>query len=159
MESIEYDDDQKEAERDVCQIRLTPGVERHICSGDALSLEGSAESDGRQADADPGEQVGDSRQIQEPAEDGSGAGPNSQIAKEGKYECEGDGNPGKTFLAAFQEYPGRLSVLGQPKEISRTSVEEGIGGGCGAGNNDGVDNRVEYIDLGYLDPNDLRTPR
>lgn len=140
VKSIENDDNQEEDQRYIRLIRLEWSMERHICFSDTLSLERSAESNGGQANADPSEQVGDGRQMQEPVEDHIGATANGQVAEKGEDGREGDADPGKTFPVTLQEYPRRLSILSQPIKVTGTSVEEGIARRCGAGKNHGIDN-------------------
>ena len=50
----------------------------------------------------------------------------------------------------MQKEPRRLSVLGQGEEIATPGVQEGIGGGRGRGQDDGIDDRRKNRDTGTV---------
>lgn len=120
-------------------VRLESTLENQLVTVDVLGNEGLAELDVGNADADPGEQVGNSGEVLEPVENVVGTRRHTHVCKERDRGGDCDSVVWDTGLGALKEDLGGLAVLSKSEEVSGTAVEEGIGGGRGGGQNDSVD--------------------
>jgi hypothetical protein len=77
LEAVEEDDQDEVDEGDPGRVWLEPALEDERVSIDALEHQGLAELDEGDADAAPGEEVGNRHQVLEPVEDGVCAGGNT----------------------------------------------------------------------------------
>lgn len=114
------------------------------------------ETDVTQADAAPGEALGDGDQVLEPYEDLVCAGTQAHEGEQGEDSCDTDTVVWHTGLGALQEELGGLAVLSDTEEITRAGVQECVSGGCCGGENDSVDDMRQNRDTSVLAGNDPR---
>ena len=153
LEAVEEDDEDEVDEGDPGTVRLEPALEDQRVAVDALGDECLAELDERDADAAPGEEVGNGHQVLEPVEDGVGASGHTHEGEQRDGRGDADTVDGNARGCALEKEPGGLSVLRNSKQISGTGVQEGVtsrGGGC---QDDSVDNVREHRDGGILHGN------
>lgn len=120
--------DAKEADSEPSTIHSSLGPENQSVAVDILGFESITESEIGDADGDPCEKLGNGDEILEPSEGNLGSVADSHVCEERYGCCEGHGVDWNTGLCAFEEDLWGLSVLGYTEEITRSSVEEGVGG-------------------------------
>jgi len=145
-ESVEDDDDGEEDESKPGSIWLEAGPEDQSVAVNTLGNESFAEANVGKADGDPGEELSNGDNVLEPVEDGKGVVGDGKVGQARDEGSEGDGIDWNTLLCALEEDLGRLSVLGNTKEITGTRVQKGVGRRRGRGENDGIDEVVKTLD-------------
>ena len=127
VEAVEEDDEGEEPESNPGEIRLERRCELHIGAVDTLCLASGVEPDVSNADADPGEEGGDGRQVLEPLEDCGGARRGRHVCQKTERACDEYTPHRNTRLGAFKQKPGCLSILCDGVKVSRAKIQEGIG--------------------------------
>lgn len=141
LEPVEDDDDHKEDESAPCSVWLPFALEDERVAADALGFERLLEAQVRDQDRDPGKQTRNRGERLEPVEDVVGARRDGHVRQETERRSDEDTPNRNTLLGALEEDFRCLTVLGERKEVAGAGVEEGISGGCGRCQNDGVDDR------------------
>jgi len=129
VESGKDDDQAKEDQSEPCSVWLESGLEDQGVTVDSLILECLVELDVGNADGDPGPEGSDGNNVLEPGESlGGTTFSDGKVSKTCDGGSDGDSIIWNTVLVAGEEDSWCLSVLGQGKEITGTSVQESVGG-------------------------------
>lgn len=155
-ETIEDDNDDKVAEGKVGRVGLEAAPEDQRVAVHTLRNQRLAELNVRDADADPGEQVGQGHECLEVGEGGRAAGRNAEVGQERDRRRHGDGVIGDTGPRALEEDLWCLAVLSKGEEVARAGVQEGVGRGRCRGQDDCIDDVGEDRDAGAVDGDDPR---
>lgn len=108
-------------------------------------------------DADPCDEAADGGEVEEPVENGRRTGRDAEIDETREGGAEENRNPGHSSLVARAEDGWCLAGNGQRVEGPGTGEKEGVAGGPGGSQDDGVDDVVEAFDPGSLDTEHKRT--
>ena len=121
----------------------------------SLSLERLVELDVGDTNRGPCEQGSNRGQVLEPAEDNRWAArADGEICEPGDRASDDDTVVWDTSLAAAEKEAWGLLILSKSEEVTRSSVQESVGGRGGRCQNDGVDDRGKDFDTSILDTND-----
>ncbi|CAG9989383.1 unnamed protein product [Clonostachys byssicola] len=143
-----------EEDTDVASNNTVGALEGNELGRDALDLEGSAHANMGQADGSPDQQVGETSESQEPAEDITAL---AGLANEGQEtECELDENApeGTTLGVDVGEEPGGHTALGHGLHGAGRSEGAGVGDTEDGDGDDGVEDGGEDLDASVLDGKD-----
>lgn len=154
--TIEEDDDSEVNEGEPGSVWLEAALEEEFVAVHVLSDEGLSELNVGNQDGEPGEEIGNSGEVLEPAKDVVGTARHTKVCEAGNGGSNDDGIVWDTSLGAGKEDLGGLLVLGESEQVTRARVEEGVSRGRGRGQNDGVDDGWEDRDTSAVNGNDPR---
>jgi len=129
LPSLEDDAQRKEDETSPSAVWLEVRPEDKSVAVNSLYLERLLELDVGNANADPGEHVGCGNQVGEPLEDVGTTTRDGHVGQPGDGGSDCDAVVWDTTLVALQQESWSLTLLSHCEEITRSSVQEGVGGG------------------------------
>ncbi len=125
-EAVEKDDEAKVDQGSPGQEWLHGALENESVAVNALGIEGLLEIDVGNADAAPGEELGNGDQVLEPGEDQVGARATAHVGEKTERRSNCDAPVWNTILGALEQEARGLANLGNTEKITGAGVQESV---------------------------------